>query len=328
MIHDLQDLRLVKPRYGLGPLIVIHQHHLLAPGPQQVVAAESTHHVLVLIQNGVGPEAALQHGVPHVVDIVVQVEADQVLALADAGDGQGMADEPHRPVGVERGGDEAAAALHGQELRQNLRLTDDDAAHADLQRPADHIRLVTADHDAVRPGEGQVFTACGQGDGDLTGDLVGILAPGVEDAPLQHGEEIIDRDVVDVGFLDGGHVEVRHVPGGEHPVEGPVVVGHRHDGDAIGLHGGPGSADGGGRGEGRGGVVIQVPDLGADVADAHGRLSVEALQHGAGLVADLTQAGGLVLPEAQGVLQRGVGHGGDDGIGVGVLVPGNINGIH
>ena len=328
MVHDLQDLRLVQARHGLGPLVVVHQHHPLAPGAQQVEAGEGAHHMLVLIQDGVGPEAALQHGVADVVHVVVQVEADQVLALADAGDGQGVADEPHRPVGVQRRGDEAAAALHGQQLRGHLRLADDDAADADLQGPADHVRLVAADHDAVRPGEDEVFAARRQGDGDLAGDLVGVLAPGVEDAPLQHGEEVVDRNVVDVGLLDGGDIKVGHVPGGEHAVEGAVVIGHRHDGDAVRLHGGPGPADGGGGGEGHGGVVVQVPDLGADVAEPGRGLRVEALQHGFGLVADLAQAGGLVLPQAQGVLQRGVGHGGDDGVRVGILVAGDINGIH
>ena len=83
VVDDLQNLRLVQARYGLGLLVVVHQDHLLAAGPQQMVAGQGAHHPLLLIQNGIGPEAAFQHGVLHVVDIVVQVEAHQILVLAD-----------------------------------------------------------------------------------------------------------------------------------------------------------------------------------------------------------------------------------------------------
>ena len=34
------------------------------------------------------------------------------------------------------------------------------------------------------------------------------------------------------------------------------------------------------------------------------------------------------FPVAQGVSQRGIGHGGNDGVGIGVAVAGNIDGFH
>ena len=328
VVDDLQNLRLVQARYGLGLLVVVHQDHLLAAGPQQMVAGQGAHHPLLLIQNGIGPEAAFQHGVLHVVDIVVQVEAHQSLVLADAADGHGMVDEPHCPVGVIGGGDDAGVRLHGQQLRVHLRLTDDDAADADLQRTADHVRLVAADHDAARVGEHQVLPAGGQGDGDLTGDHVPHLAALVENFALQHGQQVVHRDLAHLRVADGGHVIVGHIPGGEHSEQGPVLIGHGDGGDLVLLHGPPGPADGGSGGQGGGRVVIQVPDLGTHVVQQLGGLEAEAIQHGLGLVTDLAQAGGLVLPLAKGVLQRRVGHGGDDGVRVRVPVSGDIDGVH
>ena len=83
VVDDLQDLHLLQPGHGLGGLVVIHQHHLLPPGPQQMEAGQGARHPLLLIQDGVGPEAAFQHGLPHVVHIIVQVEGDDVFLRAD-----------------------------------------------------------------------------------------------------------------------------------------------------------------------------------------------------------------------------------------------------
>lgn len=52
VVDDLQNLRLVQARYGLGLLVVVHQDHLLAAGPQQMVAGQGAHHPLLLIQKG------------------------------------------------------------------------------------------------------------------------------------------------------------------------------------------------------------------------------------------------------------------------------------
>ena len=150
----------------------------------------------------------------------------------------------------------------------------------------------------------------------------------MEELSLQHGDEVEDGDVLHPGVADGGDVVVGHVPGGEGAVKGAVLVGHGEDGEVPPLHGLPAPADGGGGGESGGRVVVQVPDLGAHVVDELGGLEAEAVQDNLGLVADLAQPGGLVLPVSQGVLEGGVGHGGDDGVRIRVPVPGDINGIH
>ena len=46
------------------------------------------------------------------------------------------------------------------------------------------------------------------------------------------------------------------------------------------------------------------------------------------LVGDVTQAGSLILPVAYGIAQSSISHGGNDGVGVGVAMAGNINRIH
>ena len=94
------------------------------------------------------------------------------------------------------------------------------------------------------------------------------------------------------------------------------------------MHDLPCAADGGAGREHGGGVVIQIPHLGAHIGDQLGSLKAEAIQNDLSLVADLTQTGGLVLTLTQRILQRGIGHGRNDGVGIGVLMAGDINGIH
>ena len=59
MVDDLQDLRLVQARDGLGKLIMVHQNHLLAPGTEQMIAGQGAHHPLLFIQHRVAAVAAL-----------------------------------------------------------------------------------------------------------------------------------------------------------------------------------------------------------------------------------------------------------------------------
>ena len=108
-----------------------------------------------------------------------------------------------------------------------------------------------------------------------------------------------------------------------------LVIGDG-DGGNLGvlLHGGPRTADGDGFVEDGRHVVIQVQHLGAHTLDEQRRLKAEPVQNQPGLVADMPQPGGHVLPLPQGVLQSRVGHGGDHRIGVGVPVSGHINLLH
>ena len=328
MVDDLQDFCLFQAQYRLGLLVVVHQYHPLAAGLQQMETGQGTHHPFLLIQNGIGPEAAFQDGIPHVVDIVVQMEADQVLVLADAADGQRVIQQTYRPVSVIGSGDDTGGAVPGPQLRVDFGLTDDDADHAQLHCPPDHVRLVTADHDAVGVGEHQILPAGGQGDGDLAGDHVPKLLSLVEDLALQHRQQVENRHLPQPGIADGRHIVACHVSGGQHTEQRPILVGHRDDKDLVLLHGLPGPADGGGGGQRGRRVVVQIPDLGADVGQQTRRLKAEPVQNDLGLVTDLAQPGGLILPLAQGVFQCGVRHGGDNGIRVGIPVSGNINGIH
>ena len=92
VVHDLQNVRLIQAGHRLGLFIVVHQDYLLAPGTQQMESGQGSHHVLIFIQNGVSPESAFQHGIAHVIDIIVQMEGNQIVALADALDRQRVAD--------------------------------------------------------------------------------------------------------------------------------------------------------------------------------------------------------------------------------------------
>ena len=84
----------------------------------------------------------------------------------------------------------------------------------------------------------------------------------------------------------------------------PLVVGDGDGGDLLVLlHGGPRPVDGDGLVEDGGHVVVQVLHLGAHVLDEQRRFEAEPVQDQPGLVADVPQPGGHVLPLPQGVLQ-------------------------
>ena len=328
MVDDLQNLRLVQPGHRLGHLVVVHQHHTLAPGAQQVVAAQRAHHTLVLVQNGVAAVAGLQHHLPHVIDVVIQVEADNVVGEAGPGDGDGLVNQPVDPGGVQGRGDDAGLAGVLQPLRVDVRLAEDEAGHAHLQRPAHHIRLVAADHDGLPAAEEQVVAALGQGDGHGAADGVGGLAAVVEDAALQHADQVKKGHVFHPGVGDGVHAIRGDVAGGQHAVQRAVGVGDGDAADVLLADDVPGPVHGDGGVQGGGRVIVQVPHLGADVFDQAGRLYAEIVQDALGLVADLAQPHRHIVPVAHGVAQRRVGQGGHDGVRVRVAVTGNVDLVH
>ena len=145
---------------------------------------------------------------------------------------------------------------------------------------------------------------------------------------LQHGQQIVYRNILDHRIADRGHIVVGHIARGDHPVQLPVLIGDGEDRKLVLLHHLPSAADGDARGEDGWRVIVQVLDLGAQVSDQHGGLRAEAVQDRLSFVADLSQAGRLVLPVAQSVFQRGVGHGRHNGVCVRVPVSGNIDRIH
>ncbi len=105
--------------------------------------------------------------------------------------------KPHHLIGVKWGGDHTGVRLLLQQLLIHLRLADNDAADIHPDGPADHIQLLAADDNAVRMGKHQVLPVRGQGDGHCTGDGVLDLTAAVEHMALQHGQQIVHRNVLD-----------------------------------------------------------------------------------------------------------------------------------
>ena len=327
VVDDLQDVYLLQTGDGLGDLVVIHQNHLLAAGTQQMITGERAHHLLVLVHDRVAAVAAFEHLLLHVVHIVAQMEIGDVLALADPGHRQGQVDHPGDAAGAERRGNDTGVPGLGP-LRLDVRPADDQAADAGLNGPVDQLRLIAADQDAFRIDEGGILVVLRDGDEQLTGDAAGLGAVLVDKGTLQHADQIEQRNLLDAVFIHGLHLIGGQVPGGEHAVQMPVVV---HDGDHVQRlvpHGLPGQTHGDGPVESGGLVIVQVVDLGAHVLDPERRFHPKMIQQALGLVIDAAQAHSLIFPIAQGVAQMRVGHGGYDGVGIRVAVPGHIDFTH
>ena len=328
VVDDLEDLGLLEPGHGLRQLIVVNEHDALAPRTQEVIARERADDLFVLVEHGVAAVAALEHDLTHVVDVIIEVEADQILRVARAGDRDRLIHQPRHAAGIERGGDDAGLAGVFKPRGVDVGLAEDDALHADVERAADHIRLVAAENDAVGVGEEQVVAALRQGDRHHAGHAVDLLGAVVEDAPLDDAQEVEQRQRVHVPVADRAHAVGRDVAGGEHAVERAVLVDDGHGRDVLVAHDVPGAVHCDGGVERRRGVVVQVAHLRAHVAQHPRRLEAEAVEQALCLVADVAEVCGHIVAVTEGIAQRGIGDGGHHGVRVRVPVAGDVNLIH
>ena len=328
VVDDAQDLRLLDARDGLGQLVVVHQYHLLAARPQQVIAGQGAHHLLLRVQHGVAAVAALQHHLADIVDIVVHVERDQVVRGAGAADGRSLIDQAVDAAGIQRRGDDAGLPRVLQPLRLHIGLAQNQAVHLSIQSTADHVRLAAAEDDAVRAVEQQVLTVLGQGDGHGAADAVHQLAAVAHNAALDDAEQVEKGDLLHLRVTHGVQAEGGDIAGGQHTIECTVLIDHGDGGYLLVPHQLPGAVHGDGGVQAGRAVEIQILHLSADILDAAGRLEMEPLQHTVGLIADGPQMHRHVLLLAQCVFQGGIGHGGHDGVRVRIAVSGNIDLVH
>ena len=296
---------------------------------QQVDAAERAHDFAVLVDHGEGAVFVVLGHFAHVVHVVGQPGGAQVRGAAHPGNGDGLEDHPRGAVGLMGRGDHQAAAVDLPRLFGDAGLAHHDAGHVGPQRGQDDVRLAAADQHGV-PVQGQRLFAVGrQRDGYAAADAVGGLAGVQHDAALQRADQVEHGDVIDLRVQHRAHVLGGDGVGGQHAEQRAVVLHHRQGhGVFVLVQQLPGVVHRHGLVQHRRGIEVQVADLRAQVVDQHRRLKAEAVQHQLGLVADAAQPRRHVFPVAQRVAQLGVGHGGDDGIGVGVAVPGDVDRIH
>ncbi|MPM58775.1 hypothetical protein SDC9_105608 [bioreactor metagenome] len=130
-------------------------------------------------------------------------------------------------------------------------------------------------------------------------------------------------------IADGGDVVGGDVPGGEHSVQRSVLIGHGNGlGIGVLMNHAPRPADGDTGAEQRRRVIREIVHLGPHVFQQHGRLKAKAVQHSLSFIVYPAEARRRVFPVPQGIAQGGIGHGGDNGVRVGVAVPGDIDGVH
>ena len=329
VVYYLQNLHLVQAGDGLGGLVVVHQHHLLAAGAQKVEAGDGAHDLVVFVQDGVAAVAALEHYLAHVVQIVAQVKGHDVLGHYYPLHGQGLVDYAGDTAGGEGSGDDAGVAAGLGPLGPQRGAADDEAAHAALQGAVDYLGLLAADEHGVRIGEGGVLVVLRQGDVELSGDGADRAVELIDQRALQHAEQVEERDVVHAVFRHGLHVIGGDVARREHAEESAVVLHDGHHAHLAVAHGAPGQVQGHRAVEGGRAVVVQVADLGAQGLDEGRRRHTEAGEETRGLVVYAAYAHGFVCPVAQrGILQIRVGYGRDYGVGVRVAVSGYIDVAH
>ena len=163
----------------------------------------------------------------------------------------------------------------------------------------------------------------------FTGELLGNRLDLVDDFPFQDAQQVVNGDVVNIRVGNCPHGIARNVSGSQHSVELSVAVNNRQNGNAAGVgQRVPCTADGYRVVQGRRGIVVQVADLSSNVGEQHRRLHIEFFQDGIGLIADVSEPCGDIVPVTERVPQRRVGDGGDNGVGVGVAVSRNVDRIH
>ena len=248
------------------------------------------------------------------------MEADDVSGLADVLDRHRLEDEPTHAPRVERGGDDAGAAVIIGEVRVYVGLADYQAADARLERRVDYLRLVAADDDAARLRELRVAVGLRQGEHDVARDGLDVAAELVYELPLKHTQEVEHRQRLDVRVVNGLHIIGRDVSGGEHPVQGAVIAHDGDRGDLAFAHDAPRQIHRHAAVQLRRSVKLDVAYLCAHGLDEHRRLKPEAVEHGAGFVVYRADAYRLVLTVAQSVAQVGIGHRRDYRVGVRIAV--------
>lgn len=105
-----------------------------------------------------------------------------------------------------------------------------------IQRALDHVRLAGAEDDVVAAGKAQVLGGLGHGHHHVAADAGGDAAALVDDAPLQHADQIEHRQLLHMGVHQRLHAEGGDVAGGEHAVERAVVIHHGDGGNALLVH--------------------------------------------------------------------------------------------
>ena len=190
--------------------------------------------------------------------------------------------------------------------------------------------MLIAAHQHRVGGEVDGLLAVGrQGDGHPSGNAVGGGLGIKDDAALQGADQVEHGDILDDRTQHRLHVLGSDGVGGQHAEQRALVVHHgQGHGVLVPVQQLPGPVHRGGLVQGRRRVVVQVADLGAQVVYQHRGLEAEAVQHQLGLVADAPQPRGHVIRVAQRCAQLGIGHGRDDGVGVGVAVACDIDGFH
>ncbi|MPN06101.1 hypothetical protein SDC9_153356 [bioreactor metagenome] len=157
-----------------------------------------------------------------------------------------------------------------------------------------------------------------------------LLDGGVDQVAVEAGEQVEDRHPFQTVALDKAHVVGGDLLRRQHAVEAAVLIRNRKRWNARAFRrdGLPGMVDADRGGEDGRRVVIQIRNLRLDRMQQGRWRKVEFLEQQFSLVAQLSNAGGRVGAFAQRILQDGVGKRGDNGIGVGISVSGDVDWFH
>ena len=283
---------------------MVDEHDALAPRIQQVEAGERTDDVLVLVEDGIAAVTALHEHFLHVVKIVAEMEADDVVCgFAYTVYRDGLKYKARSLTRIERGGDDAGGGCALGKLGTYIRLTDDEAVDAVRKRGGDDLRLIAADKYCVLTEQRGVFKRLRKRDDDAAGDGVDKIAAFVDDAPLKHAQQIKDRKLVYPAAVYGLHIIGRDVSGGEHAVERAVVVDDGHGGDLPLAHGAPRQIHRHGAVQLRRAVKVQVADLCAHALYILRRFKAEMVEHVLRFIVYRADAHGLVFPVPERVAE-------------------------
>lgn len=106
-----------------------------------MIPGQGAHDFFVFVQHRVAAVAALEHHLPDVVNIIVQVEANDLPPLAGPGNGDRLVDQAAGAAGSKGRGYDAGIAGIILQRGINIRTADNQAADMLIQGPLDHIRL-------------------------------------------------------------------------------------------------------------------------------------------------------------------------------------------
>ena len=307
---------------------MIHQNDLLALGPQQMVSAQRTYDLPLLIQHRIAPVAAFQGCLSYIIQIVILPEGNQLRSPGDTGNRYRLDKQPGRPVRIVGRGNDHRVPLILPGLRIQLAVAHDNGGSLFFKGAAEYLGIVPRQQDGSFGKGCPAFLLLRHGNDHFPGKAVYIprIPPYL---PIQTGNEVEQGDVMQQCLFYELHIILSNIPNAQHAEQFTLLIGNGQSGGGpLFRKNVPGPVHRYRPAEDGRVVVIHILHLGAQIMNEDRRFKAEPFQNMGRFLRKHPQPGGHIIPLPQGIAQGSICNGCHDGIRIRILVSCDIYRFH